>query len=97
MLAGVQSGDERDRNEPRLGGVFELSADLEAVGHGHLDVEQHQVHVDATEHGDRLGTGGHRDDLIAKILEQSLEECAVDFLVVADEDGSEAHGSLRHQ
>ena len=83
VLAGVQPGDERDRNEPRLGRLFELRADLEAVGAGHLDVEQHQVDVQVAKRGDRLGPGGHRHDLIAITLQQPLEQCAVDLFIVA--------------
>ena len=47
------------------GAVLELSADLEAVDAGHLDVEQHQIDVHVTKRGDGLGAGGHRHDLIA--------------------------------
>ena len=89
VLAGVEPGDERDRNQPRLWRLLQIGADLEAVDAGHLDIQQHQVDVPMAERRHRFVPRRDRHDLIPELFQQPLEQCAVDVLVVADENRSQ--------
>ena len=88
----IEGGHEDDERHARRADSLD---DIESAGAGHLDVEKHQIGLEAPDGVDRVGTRGTLGDDLEPVLrgEKRAQPLTGQRLVVGDED---AHLSVRH-